>query len=149
MRFVLKFEIRQDGADARSVVTGDQHIRIGRSIDASLQADDSQLDDLHSIVEQREDGMIVVQNHSQTGGTLLNGEPIASAVVREGDVIQCGATRFRFLERSVAADHRRHRIGLKRAFHSRIVESLRSRMDVGFPAKDTRGAPGRRRLKRD
>ena len=49
---------------------------------------------------------MVVLNYSRTCGTLLNGEPTESAVLREGDMLRCGDTVVKLLERR-APDRRR------------------------------------------
>lgn len=64
-----------------------------------MTAQNGGLEDLHSVVLQRDDGTVVVLNYSRGPGTLLNGERTESAVLSEGDELRCGDTTIRLLER--------------------------------------------------
>ncbi len=150
MSYALKFEICQEGNEIRRIVTDEQHVTIGRNIDSTLHVEDGDLDDLHTVVMQRDDGMIILLNYSKGCGTLLNGEPADSAIVREGDVFRCGKTTFRLLERMDRGHHRRpHLSQLPRAFRNRIVDALRhglgndSRLRAAYAVLRGRGSERR------
>ncbi len=71
-----------------------QSIIFGRAETCEVTVDDSSLSRQHFAIEL-EDGMLFIQNLSQTNGTLLNGIPLAAKRKLElGDVISAGQERF-------------------------------------------------------
>ena len=101
MKYQLAFEVSVGDGPARRLVTDETSVTIGRGPRAVVQSQDQSLDDLHSVVWQRDDGMVVLLNYSRRCGTLLNGEPTESAVLHEGDMLRCGDTVVKLLERRV------------------------------------------------
>lgn len=71
-----------------------QSIIFGRSESCEFTIDDSNLSRQHFAIEL-ENGMLFIQNLSQTNGTLLNGIPLLSKRKLEiGDVINAGQEKF-------------------------------------------------------
>lgn len=99
MSYLLEFEVSVGDGPSRRIVTREASVTIGSGSRAVLQSHDRSLEDLHSVVLQRDDGTLAVLNYSRGLGTLLNGEPTESARMREGDELCCGETRVRLLER--------------------------------------------------
>lgn len=62
---------------------------LGRSRDADFRLDDPNISRRHAIVYW-EAGQAFVKDLGSTNGTLLNGRPIASAAVEDGDVLTLG-----------------------------------------------------------
>jgi serine/threonine protein kinase len=56
---------------------------------------DPQISDMHAVLSKTSVGWVLTDLQSDSG-TLLNGAPVKAAVVKDGDVIQLGARRFRF-----------------------------------------------------
>ncbi len=99
MGYVLAFEVSVRGGPPRRILTRENNVTIGSGRRAVLTSHDGGLEDLHSVVLQRDDGTVVVLNYSRMNGTLLNGERTESAVLHEGDVLQCSETSIRLVER--------------------------------------------------
>lgn len=59
---------------------------LGRSRDADFRLDDPNISRRHAVVYW-EDGRAFVKDLDSTNGTLLNGRPIASAALEDGDVL--------------------------------------------------------------
>ncbi len=75
-------------------IRGDQVLKVGRSGWADLCiAGDSKLLDIHFTVQATADGCIV-ESLDKRGPTLVNGKPISSIVVYDGDLIEAGSTKF-------------------------------------------------------
>jgi pSer/pThr/pTyr-binding forkhead associated (FHA) protein len=62
---------------------------IGRSRDVDLQIDNADVSRRHAVIYWSE-GSIVVKDLGSTNGTMVNGYPIDSTVVRPADVIRIG-----------------------------------------------------------
>lgn len=99
MVYVLAFEVTVGNGPPRRILTRETSVTIGRGRRAVVQSQDRSLEDLHSVVYQRDDGTVVLLNYSRECGTLLNGEPTQSAVLHEGDSLRCGDTVVKLLER--------------------------------------------------
>ena len=76
-------------------VNGEQHefpqgrVIIGRSRDVDLRIDHADVSRRHAVIYWS-DGSIVVKDLGSTNGTMVNGYPIDSTVVRPTDAIRIG-----------------------------------------------------------
>jgi hypothetical protein len=78
-------------------------VLVGRSAEADLQLDGSQVSRIHALIEER-DGGTVVHDLSSTNGTTVNGTRLVQPyALRDGDVVGIGSFELRFEERSCDA----------------------------------------------
>ncbi|NVJ27643.1 MULTISPECIES: PAS domain S-box protein [Myxococcus] len=78
-----------------------EHI-IGRGSEATVRIDDHGVSRKHALIIRSPDGGCHVTDLESTNGTLLNGTPIATAELQEGDRLQIGTvTVFRFSKREL------------------------------------------------
>ena len=82
-------------ADGSRVVLGADVVSIGRLPECSIQVDDSQASRRHCEIRGEPDGWVIV-DLSSLNGTKLNGSPIQTARLTDGDVISIGAVNLRF-----------------------------------------------------
>jgi hypothetical protein len=76
--------------DARTTV-------IGRGADADVRLSDTGVSRLHCEVRV-EPGSWVLADRGSTNGTRVNGRPVSTSVLRDGDVIELGGSRLVFRE---------------------------------------------------
>ena len=70
---------------------------IGRSPTADVRIDDENASREHAIVaHDRGDGVYTIEDLQSTNSTRVNGKPVRTATLADGDEIQVGHTRFRF-----------------------------------------------------
>jgi PAS domain S-box-containing protein len=75
---------------------------IGRGSEATVRIDDHGVSRKHARIIRTEDGGCHVTDLESTNGTLLNGVPVTTAELQEGDRLQIGTvTVFRFSKREV------------------------------------------------
>ncbi|GHG98104.1 hypothetical protein GCM10012319_63360 [Comamonas sp. KCTC 72670] len=78
-----------------------EHV-IGRGSDVTVRIDDHGVSRRHARIVRGSDGSCHVTDLDSTNGTLLNGVPVSSAELMEGDRLQIGTvTVFRFSKRDV------------------------------------------------
>ncbi|MBZ4415416.1 PAS domain S-box protein [Myxococcus sp. RHSTA-1-4] len=78
-----------------------EHV-IGRGSEATVRIDDHGVSRKHARIIRTDDGACQVTDLESTNGTLLNGVPISTAELQEGDRLQIGTvTVFRFSKREV------------------------------------------------
>ncbi|MCP3103755.1 PAS domain S-box protein [Myxococcus sp. K15C18031901] len=78
-----------------------EHI-IGRGTEATVRIDDHGVSRKHARIFRSPDGACQVTDLESTNGTLLNGTPVSTAELQEGDRLQIGTvTVFRFSKREV------------------------------------------------
>ena len=70
--------------------------RLGRGVSADVRLDDPTVSRRHAIIAQREHGAVLLDDRSMNG-TWLNGERVNESPLADGDVIQLGAVRLRYL----------------------------------------------------
>ena len=71
--------------------------RIGRGISCDLTVEDAAVSRRHALIVQRGAEHVLLDDRSRNG-TFLNGERVAEAVLRDGDVIAVGAVPIRFVD---------------------------------------------------
>ena len=71
--------------------------RVGRSLVADVHLDDTTVSRRHALIVRRGDGTVVLDDRSRNG-VFVNGERTAEAVLRDGDLIQLGRVRMRFVQ---------------------------------------------------
>jgi PAS domain S-box-containing protein len=78
-----------------------EHI-IGRGSEATVRIDDHGVSRKHARIVRTSDGTCHVTDLDSTNGTLLNGTPVTTAELQEGDRLQIGTvTVFRFSKREM------------------------------------------------
>ena len=71
--------------------------RVGRSLVADVHLDDTTVSRRHALIVRRGDETVVLDDRSRNG-VFVNGERTAEAVLRDGDLIQLGRVRMRFVQ---------------------------------------------------
>jgi len=85
----LKITKRGNGADTRSL--DKDRITIGRAPCCGIVLESPKVSRLHAVLERTIDReRYVVSDLSSAGGTILNGEPVAHAVLQPGDTLLIG-----------------------------------------------------------
>jgi pSer/pThr/pTyr-binding forkhead associated (FHA) protein len=70
---------------------------IGRSRQCEVQLkDDGQVSRRHAEVRKLPDGQFAVRDLGSKNGTFVNGAPISTWVLKDGDVIMIGTTKISF-----------------------------------------------------
>jgi len=67
---------------------------IGRDISSDVVISDSRVSRRHATIAVSENGECRLSDHESANGTLVNGVPIRAALLKEGDVVQVGASLF-------------------------------------------------------
>ena len=89
-----------------AVETGDEMVliaidaavtRLGRSTSADVHLEEPTVSRRHALVVQRGEDLVVLDDRSMNG-TWVNGERVREAVLRDGDVLELGAVRMRFVD---------------------------------------------------
>lgn len=88
----LAFTISVGGQEAGTQEFEQEMVTIGKGQAAVLQISDPDLADLHAAVQLGDDGAVTLLDLGSEGGTLLNGERINNAPVKDGDEIRLGQT---------------------------------------------------------
>jgi hypothetical protein len=66
---------------------------VGRAENADFRVDNPNVSRRHAVIYWV-DGNAVIQDLGSTNGTMVNGHPVSSAIVRSGDVVLIGDCRF-------------------------------------------------------
>lgn len=88
--------IVEQGSRTRRVELPPPPVEIGRDASCALVLDDSRCSRRHLRLEAHAEGLVLVDLDAPNR-TLLNGEPVAQAVLRRGDHVRIGATELTFL----------------------------------------------------
>jgi len=75
--------------------------RVGRSLVADVHLDDVTVSRRHALLVQRGEDTVILDDRSRNG-VFVNGERTREAVLRDGDVIQLGRVRMRFIRVTAA-----------------------------------------------
>lgn len=90
----------------------DKEIRIGRKQDNDFILPDPLVSGIHAVISPTTNGHLV-QDRKSSNGTFVNGQRIAQATLRAGDIIQLGSTRLQYMgQELISADLRRDGIRL-------------------------------------
>lgn len=85
-------------ADGERTVPLDARVTVlGRGAEADVQLSDTGVSRLHAEVRV-EPGSYVVVDRGSTNGTRVNGRPVSTALLTDGDVIELGGSRLVFRE---------------------------------------------------
>jgi pSer/pThr/pTyr-binding forkhead associated (FHA) protein len=71
--------------------------RLGRSLTADVRLDDASVSRRHALVVVRGDRAVLLDDRSMNG-TLVNGERVKEATLNDGDRIELGTVRIRFVD---------------------------------------------------
>lgn len=80
----------------REVPLDERLITIGRAADNVLELDDPQVSVYHGVVRVTPLGF-EFEDHDSTNGSTINGHPVKSQVLSDGDTLQIGSTQLSFL----------------------------------------------------
>jgi len=69
---------------------------IGRSRECDVFLEDLAVSRLHATIRERSDGSYEIVDNRSATGTFVNGRAVARCVLKEGDIVQIGASRFKF-----------------------------------------------------
>ncbi len=70
----------------------DQELVMGRGSDVAILIEDDGVSRRHAKVSRQKGGSLTITDLGSTNGTFLNGERVASRVLKDGDKIQIGTT---------------------------------------------------------
>lgn len=80
----------------RTIVLRRRQVLLGRSADCDIVLYDSGASRLHARITETDEGL-VLSDLGSTNGTFVNGQPVVTHLLKEGDRVQVGsATLFRF-----------------------------------------------------
>jgi pSer/pThr/pTyr-binding forkhead associated (FHA) protein len=71
--------------------------RVGRSLTADIEIDDISVSRRHALIVREGDELLILDEGSRNG-TIVNGERVRRAVLHDGDVIDLGRSRLRYVE---------------------------------------------------
>ena len=95
---MAQLRIQNGGFEGMTYELGDEPTVIGRNPDTDITLLDEGISREHAIIElDSESGGFTIEDLQSTNGTKVNGKRIRSANLVEGDEIEIGHTRFRFL----------------------------------------------------
>ena len=80
--------------DKRYALQGDEVV-IGRGTSCQIQLEDPKVSRQHARIRFNR-GLITIDDLKSSHGTLVNGQPVSSAELRDGDELMLGDTQFRF-----------------------------------------------------
>ena len=84
----MRLVIKQKDGDKRELQFASGPINIGRAADSHVFLPDRTVSKKHCIIICEDDGNWIVQDMDSANKTLLNGEPIHSCQLKDGDSIQ-------------------------------------------------------------
>ena len=86
-----------DGDDRgkRLLLTGKTHFKVGRSAASDLKLADGKISREHCVVESVKDHHVIVDLES-ANGTIVNGERVKKAILKEGDFVRLGFTMLKY-----------------------------------------------------
>src|SRR4051812_30558367 len=84
-------------ADATVVPLVGTVTRLGRSLSADVEIDDATVSRRHALIV-RQDGQTLLLDEGSRNGTWHNGIRVDRAVLHDGDEIDLGAARLRYVE---------------------------------------------------
>ncbi|NLG16183.1 MAG: FHA domain-containing protein [Fibrobacter sp.] len=87
-------EIRPDQRRDISETGSDRCLKIGREQDCQIQLSHPLVSRLHATASRLSDGSFLVTDNRSTNGTFINGHPVSSGQLNEGDVLQIGPYRL-------------------------------------------------------
>lgn len=82
----------------------EERVRIGRYPNNDLVLDHPTVSAYHAEITLRSDGRHELVDRESRNGTRINGTPIRSAVLRDGDQITLGALSLHYLNRSTSGE---------------------------------------------
>jgi len=74
-------------------------VRVGRSPANEIVLDDSSVSRRHALITRRGEAMVILDDRS-LNGIRVNGERVAEAALRDGDMILLGHVTLRYVERA-------------------------------------------------
>ncbi len=72
------------------------NMTIGRSRECDIFLEDLAVSRLHATLRELDDGRFELTDNRSATGTFVNGRPMTTCILRPGDGIQIGASRFTF-----------------------------------------------------
>jgi pSer/pThr/pTyr-binding forkhead associated (FHA) protein len=80
-----------------TIAVEDEVLRIGRGLGADLRLDDNSVSRRHAILDPTGSVVRILDDRS-SNGTIVNGEVVQQAELRNGDVVGIGRVLLRYLE---------------------------------------------------
>jgi hypothetical protein len=74
-----------------------ERVTVGRLANSTIRLTDANVSREHAVFVHVGDGW-AIEDLDSTNGTLVNGEPVARALLKDGDVVEIGLTRLTFHE---------------------------------------------------
>src|SRR5690606_5146141 len=101
----VQFEIVRNGELQGTQEFDLDAIKVGKLSSSHLRLDDPDVARIHAVIERNSDGAYTVMDLGSASGTLVNGDKITKAELRDGDTIQFGNTvlRVRYVSEQAAA----------------------------------------------
>lgn len=101
----VQFEIVRNGELQGTQEFDLDAIKVGKLSSSHLRLDDPDVARIHAVIERNSDGAYTVMDLGSASGTLVNGDKITKAELRDGDTIQFGNTvlRVRYVSAQAAA----------------------------------------------
>jgi len=86
----VKIDVYLDGRLARTTITADRKIKLGRLTSAHVPMDDPRVSRMHAMIEAKAADQISVLDLGSVEGTYLNGRRVTRAPLESGDRLQLG-----------------------------------------------------------
>ena len=87
--------IDRDGQEGRFSLNGKVQFKIGRAVTSDLRLSDRKVSRDHCVIESLRDQHIIIDLES-ANGTVVNGDRIKKAVLKDGDFICLGCTMLKY-----------------------------------------------------
>jgi predicted component of type VI protein secretion system len=86
----------------RLIVFDTQDLTLGRSPENDLSVDDPEMSRKHAVFKRSREGCLV-EDMGTSNGTVVNGQAVARAVLKHGDVVKIGEVEITYAETTRAA----------------------------------------------
>ncbi len=103
MASAMWLRVQTTGLPRRLVHLTGNYLSVGSGCGCRVMLRDPQLEDMHCVFRRRGDGAVIVLNYARKAPMRVNGATMASATLRPGDQVQCGATLFELVEEKAPA----------------------------------------------
>lgn len=109
MSSVPRLVLSMDGLVLREIVLDRERINIGRKSTNDIQIEDMSISGEHARITTIL-GDVFLEDLDSTNGTHVNGKPVTRRVLSDGDVVDFGKYRLKFLAAHVSTDEKAQRL---------------------------------------
>ncbi len=88
--------LQDEAGNRRAITLNEQFTGIGRNPNNDIVLPDRRVSGFHARIERDASGRFILTDSGSTNGTRVNGQPITSVELRDGDVIQLGGTTLQY-----------------------------------------------------